>query len=218
MSSYKFVFDTETSGLPYKARGKQYDYENLEHFDTSRLISISWLLLDNENKIVSKDTYFIKPDDFEVSPQSIKIHGLSKEFLLDNGITIHEMLLNLNGLFEKFNIELIIAHNVIFDINILKSELYRYDYNITLEKVKSIQTFCTMFKAQPIMKMRKWPKLSEAYRFFYNEDITNAHDAEFDTLYCYKVYVKIYEDMNPDSSSMDIKNDINTENMDIETN
>lgn len=205
MSSYKFVFDTETSGLPYKARGKQYDYENLEHFDTSRLISISWLLLDNENKIVNKSTYFIKPDGFEVSPQSIKIHGLSKEFLLDNGITIHEMLLNLNGLFEKFNIELIIAHNVIFDINILKSELYRYDYNITLEKVKSIQTFCTMFKAQPIMKMRKWPKLSEAYRFFYNEDITNAHDAEFDTLYCYKVYVKIYEDMNPDSSSMDIE-------------
>ena len=31
MSSYKFVFDTETSGLPYKARGEQYDYTNLEH-------------------------------------------------------------------------------------------------------------------------------------------------------------------------------------------
>ena len=121
MSSYKFVFDTETSGLPYKEKGKQYDYQNLKHFDTSRLISISWLLLDNENKIVSKDTYFIKPDGFEVSPQSIKIHGLSKEFLEHNGITIHEMLLHLNGLFEKFNIELIIAHNVIFDINILKS-------------------------------------------------------------------------------------------------
>jgi hypothetical protein len=59
MSSYKFVFDTETSGLPYKARGKQYDYENLEHFDTSRLISISWLLLDNENKICILTNNFI---------------------------------------------------------------------------------------------------------------------------------------------------------------
>ena len=87
MSSYKFVFDTETSGLPYKARGEQYDYTNLEHFDTSRLISISWLILDNKNEIVNKSTYFIKPDGFEVSPQSIKIHGLSKEFLVENGIT-----------------------------------------------------------------------------------------------------------------------------------
>ena len=205
MSSYKFVFDTETSGLPYKARGEQYDYTNLEHFDTSRLISISWLILDNKNEIVNKSTYFIKPDGFEVSPQSIKIHGLSKEFLVENGMTIHEMLLHLNGIFEKFNIELIIAHNVIFDINILKSELYRYDDNITLDLSKSIETFCTMFKAQPIMKMRKWPKLSEAYKHFYNEDITNAHDAEFDTLYCYKVYLKIYENMNPDSSAIDIE-------------
>ena len=49
-----------------------YDYTNLEHFDTSRLISISWLILDNKNEIVNKSTYFIKPDGFEVSPQVSK--------------------------------------------------------------------------------------------------------------------------------------------------
>ena len=31
MSSYKFIYDTETSGLPYKEKGKQYDYQNLKH-------------------------------------------------------------------------------------------------------------------------------------------------------------------------------------------
>ena len=50
MSNYKFVFDTETSGLPFKERGSKYDYQNLEHFNTGRLISISWLLLDFKKK------------------------------------------------------------------------------------------------------------------------------------------------------------------------
>lgn len=191
MTSYKFVFDTETSGLPKKERGQSLDYENLEHFDSARLISISWLLLDETNNIVEKKTYFIKPDNFTVSEESINIHGLSKEFLVENGMTIHEMLLILNGVFLQKNITKIIAHNINFDINILKSELHRYNYQLTLEKISEIPLFCTMFKAQAAMGVNKWPKLEEAYRYFYNEDITNAHDAEFDTLHCYKIYLKL---------------------------
>ena len=191
MVNYKFVYDTETSGLPTKEYGQQYNYEDLKQFDTARLISISWLLLDEENKVAEKKTCFIKPDNFVVSEESIKIHGLSKEFLTENGMTIHEMLLILNGIFTKNNITEIIAHNVNFDINILKSELHRYNYQLTLEKISEIPLFCTMFKAQAAMGVRKWPKLAEAYRYFYNEDITNAHDAEFDTHYCYKVYLKL---------------------------
>ena len=196
MSTYKFVFDTETSGLPYKERGSNYDYTNLDHFNSSRLLSISWLLLNDVNEIVEKKTYYIKPDNFEISEASINIHGLTKEFLNENGITIHEVLLNLNGLFTKYNINLLIAHNINFDINILKSELFRYNYTITLNKIRNINTFCTMLSSQIKMNVYKWPKLAEAYRYFYNEDITNAHDAEYDTLYCYKVFLKLDEYLN----------------------
>lgn len=196
MSTYKFVFDTETSGLPYKERGSNYDYTNLDHFNSSRLLSISWLLLNDVNEIVEKKTYYIKPDNFEISEASINIHGLSKEFLNENGITIHEVLLNLNGLFTKYNINLLIAHNINFDINILKSELFRYNYTITLNKIARTETFCTMLGSQVRMNVYKWPKLAEAYRYFYNEDITNAHDAEYDTLYCYKVFLKLDEYLN----------------------
>jgi len=194
--NYKFVFDTETSGLPYKERGSNYDYTNLDHFNSSRLLSISWLLINDINEIVEKKTYYIKPDDFEISEASINIHGLTKEFLNENGITIHEVLLNLNGLFTKYNINLLIAHNIIFDINILKSELYRYQYNITLSKIARTETFCTMLGSQVRMNVYKWPKLSEAYTYFYNEEIANAHDAEYDTLHCYKIYLKLCDYIN----------------------
>ena len=193
MNNYKLVYDTETSGLPKKEKGQPYDYQNTEYFDTARLISISWLLLNENNEIVEKKTYFIKPDNFEVSEESINIHGLSYEFLIDNGVEIHEMLLHLNGIFENYNIIELIGHNIDFDINILKSELYRYDYNITLSNIIGIPLYCTMKEAQKKMNVRKWPKLSEAYTHFYGENIINAHDAEFDTLHCYKIYLKLME-------------------------
>ena len=185
--------DTETTGLPKKDKGRPYNYKNLEHFGSSRIVSISWILLDETNTIIEKKTYYIKPDNFVVSEGSIKIHGLTTEFLNKNGVSIHEMLLHLNSIFLQKNITDIIAHNINFDINILKSELYRYKYSLTLEEIRDISLYCTMFKAQKAMKVSKWPKLAEAYRFFYNEDITNAHDAEFDTLYCYKVYYKLQQ-------------------------
>ena len=50
-----------------------------------------------------------------------------------------------------------------------------------------------MKEAQKKMNVDNWPKLSEAYTHFYGDNITNAHDAEFDTLHCYKIYLKLME-------------------------
>ena len=68
---------------------------------------------------------------------------------------------------------------------------FRSDFNRT--RVIYFGLYCTMFGAQAKMGVRKWPKLTEAYKYFYGDDITNAHDAEFDTLHCYKVYLKLME-------------------------
>lgn len=188
---YKFVFDTETSGLPIRSKKRKLNYANLNNYENARIVSISYLILDNNNNIVEKNTYYIKPDNFEVSKKSQEIHGLTPEYLNDNGININELFLKLNELFKNYNIDEIISHNIDFDINILKSELFRYNKNKLLELIENIPTYCTMLEAQKKMNVSKWPKLSEAYKYFYNENIINAHDAEYDTLHCYKVYIKL---------------------------
>ena len=151
-----------------------------------------------DNKAVSQVNFNTEEQSLtatkkSVSQESINIHGLSYEFLIENGVEIHEIFSHLNGIFESYNITQIIAHNVDFDINILKSELYRYNYNITLGQIRAIPLYCTMKKAQKKMNVGKWPKLAEAYTHFYGDNITNAHDAEFDTLHCYKIYLKLME-------------------------
>ena len=190
---YNFIYDVETTGLPIRIN-RRLNYNNLESFNNCRLVSISWIITDNINNIIEKGTYYVKPDNFEVSQESINIHGLTNEFLEQNGESIHNIIDLIKNIFtEKYEIIKIVSHNIDFDINVLKSELVRYNYSDLLIKINDIETYCTMLKSQSVMRVNKWPKLSEAYRYFYDEDITNAHQAEYDTLYCYKIFKKLSE-------------------------
>ena len=190
---YNFIYDVETTGLPIRIN-RRLNYNNLESFNNCRLVSISWIITDNINNIIEKGTYYVKPDNFEVSQQSINIHGLTNQFLDENGESIHNIIDLIKNIFtEKYEIIKIVSHNIDFDINVLKSELVRYNYSDLLIKINDIETYCTMLKSQSVMRVNKWPKLSEAYRYFYDEDITNAHQAEYDTLYCYKIFKKLSE-------------------------
>ena len=139
-NNYKFIFDVETTGLPIRERNRRLDYYNLKNFEKSRLVSISWIIIDNDNNIISKKNCYVKPDTFDVPHQSTLIHGLDIDYLNKNGVSIHEIFLDLKKIFmDSLNpITKIISHNIDFDINILKSELYRYEYIEFLRFIQDI--------------------------------------------------------------------------------
>jgi superfamily I DNA/RNA helicase len=49
-----------------------------------------------------------------------------------------------------------------------------------------------MIKGRQYMRVRKYPKLAELYKFLYNDEIQNAHNAVFDTKYCFLCYIKLF--------------------------
>lgn len=193
--SYKIILDTETNGIPKKTDHKSnYDYKNLEDFREARLLSISYIVIDANNDIKEKKTIYVNPQ-FELLKGAQKIHGLTKEFLNERGCDIEYIINDLTNLFSKYNINEIIAHNIEFDINIILSEIYRHNEYSDLLSILlyNVDYYCTMKKFFEKINYYKWPKLGEAYKYFYNEEIINAHDSEYDTLHCYKVYVKLIE-------------------------
>lgn len=178
------IFDTETGGL--FARGS--NYKNLEAFDKSRLVSICWLLVQGDSII--EQSYFVIKPTFSISPESTAIHGITNDYANEHGI-------NLDIVLDKFyeslkKAHLICAHNIEFDSNIMKSELFRANKKNALSEFKNKHQICTMMKGRLFMKVRKYPKLSELYKFLYNEDLTNAHNALDDTKHCYKCYIKLF--------------------------
>src|SRR5690554_904869 len=105
------IFDTETTGLPRNWNAPITDTDNWP-----RCIQIAWQLHDENGKLIENQDYLVKPDGFNIPFDSERIHGISTELALEQGISLQEVL-------EKFNIALakakfVIGHNVGFDLNV----------------------------------------------------------------------------------------------------
>ena len=181
-----FVFDCETSGFVNKRNA---NYQDLDAFDTARIVSICWILTQGD-KIVEQSYFVIKPIDFEISPGAEAVHGISKKTAMSEGVKIQEMF---NELAESLeNVHNMISYNIEFDINVLKSELFRAGL---IKQVKIIDTkhhICCMKKATEFLKLEKYPKLGVAFKSIMKEDMRDAHNAMADTVNCFKLYNKMF--------------------------
>ena len=187
----KLIFDTETTGLnPY---GNQ-------------IAQLSYLMIDDNYEVKTAKNFYFAVDYVEAGAS--EVNGLTKKVLdeLSEGKKFKDFS---NEIYEDFlNAETLIAHNLEFDLNFIRQEFKRLDYNVdALDENK--EYLCTMNIYTDILKIEhkyygyKYPRLDEvmsrldisrkyisniANDIFRIEDI-GYHDARFDivaTLLAYK--------------------------------
>ena len=85
-----------------------------------------------------------------------------------------------------------------FDLTILKSELYRYHRQDIVDKINNITEYCTMKNSTEILKLPcareygyKSPKLIELYRYYFKNQNFDCHDALEDVKACARCYFKL---------------------------
>ena len=132
------VVDTETTGLPPFPVPP---VTNSKAWEGVRMIQCAMNLYDMDGVIVDRICTYIKPDGFVIPEEAIKIHHITNE-LAHTGITIQDWFLRLSTVLPR--IHTLIAHNMIFDNNVVQSELIRYDQNELLSQWKKIHKECTM--------------------------------------------------------------------------
>lgn len=169
-------FDTETTGLK-----------------PGRIIQLSYIIDDG---VTFKGKNFFFAVDY-IPVESTMIHGFTVEkiYALSGGKTFDDFADEIYNDFSSAN--LIVGHNVMFDIGFLTAEFERigrtFDYNNALDTMKYFT---------PVIKLRrrsgsgyKYPKLSEATDYFclssadvaaetryvFNLSDVGFHDARFDT-------------------------------------
>lgn len=169
----KFLFiDTETTGLP-----KNESLSPMVIDNWPRLVSLAYILCD-ERDIVDRGYFIIKPNKFIIPIESTKIHGITTAEAVSKGIVLSDVLDIIRPLIEKC--DYIVGHNVVFDINVLNAEFYRY--NMTLP-VSLRPYYCTMQLSKDYCGLpnNKYPTLEELYSILKGESISNAHNAMTDT-------------------------------------
>ena len=173
----KLIFDTETTGLPIKTDRNLPSPTNTEAYNSARLIELAYTILDKNNFVVKTESFLVSGLIIE----NVGVHGITTEMCKD-GLPIKDVL-------EKFKAdvstcEILIGHNIEFDISIIEAEHFRlFGTLIGLEKKK---IFCTMKIGSKITG--KYPKLSELHSKFFPEDVFKGHRALKDVYATKKCY------------------------------
>ena len=217
------VFDTETTGLP-KSKIINPDTLNLWPY----VVQFSYVIYDTIlNDIVETSDSIVKLEDGITIPEdSTKIHGITNEISSKNGIDIDLILQDF--FYHLNNVDLLVGHNVSFDINMIKVELLRIIYenhlNISDDEIKTIKNnlhfltnykniCCTLQSSIDLCNIKainkfgkeyiKFPKLLELHQKLFESTPNNLHNSFNDILVTLRCYIKLRynTDLNEECNS-----------------
>lgn len=183
--------DIETTGLPPSGAHYKEDFECFP-----RIVQLAWCV--DQGEI---NSHIIKPDGWEISFEAASIHKISHGEALIKGKPLKDVLNNF--IIDCDNSDTLVAHNIYFDVSIIKSELYRMNIDETLierslHKEKRIDTLRKTIKFVNAEfedgRKGKWPRLNELYFKLFNKPMDILHSADGDVKAlreCYYELVKI---------------------------
>jgi DNA polymerase-3 subunit alpha len=205
------VFDTETSGLP-KSKIINQSTQHLWPF----IVQFSYVIFDDTSKnIIKIQDKIIKVKTYNViSEESIKFHGITNEISDTKGVNLIDVLTEFLSDLNK--IDLIVGHNIEFDISMIKVELLRivneYEKDETVKEnlksqleliINSDKVYCTMQKSIDMCKIErensrgkyfKFPSLTELHEKMFNVKPQSLHNSLNDVLITLRCFIKMYDD------------------------
>lgn len=206
------IFDTETTGLP---KSKIINDESLALWPY--IVQFSYIIYDTELKKIVKtvDLVIRIPENINISDEVSDIHGITNFISQTSEYKIEDALRHFSNDYLNYGIDLIVGHNLSFDINMLKIELMREisngqnnldDKRIFLQLLESLddmkpdsrELYCTMQKTITLCNLKtvskygkeyvKFPKLNELHMKLFNSSPKNLHNSLNDVLICLRCY------------------------------
>jgi DNA polymerase-3 subunit epsilon len=207
------VFDTETTGLPKSKLINEITLQLWPH-----IVQFSYIIYDTElQKIIKTVDLVIKiPENINISDEVSDIHGITNFISQTSQHKIEDALIHFSKDYLNYNIDLIVGHNLSFDINMLKVELMREinsqnnnnlynkrQFSQLLEILNDLnqdskEIYCTMQKTIELCNLKttskygkeylKFPKLNELHMKLFNSSPRNLHNSLNDVLICLRCY------------------------------
>lgn len=184
------VFDTETTGLPSKSP----KLEMQPH-----LMQLAISLYDEERRPCFELSTLVRlPKGVEPHPKAFEVHGISAEMCNDLGMPLQSALRLFQ--FASQRCQITVAHNIEFDTKIMQWSAERADMELQL-----VNPFCTCIAATEVLQlppteaMLRWghggkfkkANLGECWKFFFDEELSGAHDALVDTRGAARVFFEL---------------------------
>lgn len=184
MKKYILFLDTETSGLPEKWDKK---YNNTQNWP--RVLQVAWIIYDSDfNEITRTNKYIYEPFIF-INRESEKIHGITPQFLRENGVNKKDVLHKLAYDLKKYN-PLIVGHFLSFDLQVLAAEFVRTKLNMPFNH---LIYFCTLWHSKKYVRNphRVHLNLSLLHEMLFSTIPQSLHNAVTDAEITAKCYFEM---------------------------
>lgn len=156
---------------------------DFETATTSRFPCQMGIVVVRGGQIVEKKEYLIKPPENKYSRNCIWVHGITPDKTKD----CQEFFELWPEIREYLRCEVIVAHNMDFDISVLETVL-RY-YKLDFPPITSLTCTCKLYNGN---------KLSSVIAAL-GMDLINHHDALFDAEMCAKIFLAyLIDEVKPD--------------------
>ena len=184
------VFDTETTGVIPK------DFNSLD--ECPYMLQLGSITYDTSTHMITKTINEIVkiPDHVKIPENVSDINSITHERVNKEGIDVVDVLKSFNEQLQNSN--MVVAHNIDFDINIVNYECMRNNIAFEGLKLNKGNSYCTMSKGTVLCKIQKentkgkyykWPTLEELHHYLFGKKLKDLHDAYNDLIICLRCYM-----------------------------
>ena len=176
------------------ANGKPKDYKApfSDTFSWPRIVHISWIVLDEELKLVEDYDSVIKPEGFTIDERIAKTVHLDEEDIKSKSSKLDDVL----DQFDKSvtQVEYTVAHNIASQQNILAAEYIRLNRKPQHFGTEGI---CLMRESTYYCRIPnkrggfKWPSKQELYATLFNQKYSPSGNARADVIAATRSFKKL---------------------------
>lgn len=183
-------FDTETTGLPDKRSPVTAKHQ-------PHVVQLAAILTEDDGTERASINLIVNPG-VTIPKGASDVHGITDEVAGLFGVRPKIAAYAFRNLAARA--DLVVAHNIEFDLFLMEALFARLE----MSSMEGGEHFCTMAATTPILNLPptermlaagfnkpKPPKLEEAFRHFFGQDLVGAHDALVDVRACRDVFFAV---------------------------
>jgi DNA polymerase III epsilon subunit-like protein len=200
------ILDTETTG---------------NNVNDSDIIQLAYQIYDNNLVLIKEVNELVIPERNMITKDAFNVHKINFDLLVKKGKKFSEV-------FKQFIVDMkdvkhVIGHNVSFDLNMIKNNLQKYNFEL-IDPFYKKNIIDTKELGKLVCKLKnklgrvKPPSLGELYEYLFDKSVVNSHDALADVKACADCYfkiIKIIPNLKPKINLIDKINEIAAHNMQL---
>lgn len=154
-------------------------------------VQISWLVYKQDGSLIKQENHYISNNDFKITADALKIHGITSKFLNRHGQARDEVMQLLAKDMQLYQ-PLLIGHFMELDFHVICADFFRSNVE---NPALNLGRFCTMIATKHLIHhpQNKYLRLGDLYQLLFDTPLQHQHNALYDVMATAQCFFELTE-------------------------